>query len=149
MAFSQKTVYAMRAIYELSKREGQGAVPISEISEVQVIPARFLENILIQLKQTGIVKSLRGKEGGYMLAKPPESISVGDILRAIEGPMHPVNCLGGKPQANCPLREDCVFLPMWHQAQQAMLAVYDKTSFASLVQKATTNEQSYTPTYAI
>jgi Rrf2 family transcriptional regulator, cysteine metabolism repressor len=149
MGFSQKTVYAMRAIYELSRRQGQGPINIPLLAEAQAIPPRFLENILIQLKQSGIVESVRGKDGGYMLTRSPELVRVGDVLRAIEGPMYPVSCLGGKAQDGCPMQDDCVFLPMWHEAQDAMNAVYDGTSFGDLMQQERNSQGRYVATYSI
>ncbi|HOZ49242.1 MAG TPA: Rrf2 family transcriptional regulator [Candidatus Hydrogenedentes bacterium] len=133
MAFPQKTIYALRAMYELAKRQGDGAVSIPIIAKAQGIPPRFLENILIQLKQAGLTQSIRGKEGGYLLRKPADAVTVGDVLRAVDGPMDPVSCLGGETQETCPMHDDCVFLPMWQRAHEAMLAVYDGTSFADLL----------------
>jgi len=149
MGFSQKSVYALRAIYELAKRHGQGATSIPLIAEAQNIPPRFLENILLQLKQASIVDSLRGREGGYALARAPEQVTVGDVLRAIEGAMFPVSCLGDKTQENCPMRQDCVFIPMWREAQDAMLAVYDGTSFEDLLARGRANEAESAPMYSI
>ncbi len=149
MSFSQKTVYALRAVFELARRHGPRPTSIPVIAEVQGIPPRFLENILIQLKQAGLVESVRGKEGGYLLARAARDLTVGDVLRAIEGPMYPVMCLGVKVQESCPLKEDCVFLPMWREAQKAQLAVYDGTTFESLVKRSRHNEEQNTSMYAI
>jgi Rrf2 family protein len=149
MPFSQKSVYALRAIYELAKRQGQGPLSIPLLAEAQAIPPRFLENILIQLKQSGIVESVRGKDGGYMMARSADLVKVGDVLRAIEGSMYPVSCLGGKAQDTCPMRDDCVFLPMWREALAAMLAVYDGTSFGDLVLKERQSQERYVASYTI
>lgn len=119
------------------------------IAEAQNVPPRFLENILLQLKQAGIVDSLRGREGGYALARTPDQVTVGDVLRAIEGPMFPVSCLGDKTQESCPMRQDCVFIPMWQQAQEAMLAVYNGTSFEDLVARGRASEEQSAPMYSI
>lgn len=147
MAFSQKSIYALRAVYELSRRNGKGPTTISEIAEVQSIPARFLENILIQLKQGGLVESIRGKEGGYKLARSPKELTVGQVLRTVEGQLYPVSCLGDNPQ-DCPMRMDCVFLPMWERAMHAMLSVYDNTSFDDLLREER-KRQEYVPMYSI
>lgn len=133
MPFSQKTVYALRAVLELSKRYGTGPVTIAVIAEAQAVPPRFLENILLQLKGAGILESARGREGGYWLARDPEEVTVGQVLRAMEVSLSPVSCLGGKLQENCPMQQGCPFLPMWERAHQAMLAVYDSTSYADLL----------------
>lgn len=149
MGFSQKTVYALRATYELAKREGMGPISIPVIAEAQNIPPRFLENILIQLKQAGITRSVRGKEGGYMLAKPARLVTVGHILLATEGEVHQVSCLNGSAQESCPMREDCVFLPMWRKAHEAMSAVYDGTTFGDLIVQGRRCEEASATMYSI
>ena len=149
MSFSQKSVYALRAVYVLARREGEGQISISCIAEEQKIPPRFLENILIQLKQAGIVKSVRGKEGGYLLARPAKTISVGDILRATEGAIDAVSCLSGKHQDTCPMNNDCIFLSMWNKAQTAMFSVFDTTFFSDLVEEGRRREMANAATYSI
>ena len=149
MSFSQKAVYALRATYELALRQGQGPISIPVLAEVQCIPPRFLENILLQLKQSGILASVRGRDGGYLLAHPANLVTVGDVLRAVEGPLYPITCLGGEAQETCPMRDDCVFLPMWRRAQDATLAVYDGTSFEDLATKARQNQEQFVPMYSI
>jgi Rrf2 family transcriptional regulator, cysteine metabolism repressor len=97
MPISQKTQYAVRAVFELAKRKDIGATKITEFAEPQTIPKRFLEDILNQLKGGGFVESIRGKYGGYLLAREPKDLTVGEILRFIEGPVSRVECIvGGK-----------------------------------------------------
>lgn len=135
MKISKKTVYALRAVFELARQHGGGPVTIAAIAEAQALPARFLENILYQLKLGGIVTSARGREGGYWLARPPDEVSVGDVLRLMEATVNVVECLGGNMRDDCPLRDNCVFLPMWSRAHRAMLAVYNGTSYGDLVRE--------------
>jgi Rrf2 family transcriptional regulator, cysteine metabolism repressor len=110
------------------------------------VPLRFLENILGQLRQHGLVESVRGKVGGYRLSRDPRELSVGEVIRLIQGPLATVDCYGaegtgGGPGAGpgagreCALRKGCVLLPMWKRAQDAMMAVYDETSFEDLVEE--------------
>lgn len=141
MAHAQKTVYALRAVYELTRRHGSGPIPIPVVAEAQGIPPRFLENIMLQLKAGGIVESVRGREGGYRLARPPQNVTVGQVLRAMEGDPSPVSCLGGQLQENCPMQQNCVFLSMWERAHAAMLAVYDGTSYADLLSREKTQSR--------
>lgn len=82
---SNRCHYAIRALLELSLRDGRGPATIGDIAEAQDIPARFLEAILRQMKQGGLVNSLRGKEGGYVLARPPADIHIGEVIRLFEG----------------------------------------------------------------
>jgi len=130
---TQKCQYGLRAAYELARRAGQGPVKIADIAEAQAIPARFLEAILCQLKLAGFLASKRGSEGGYMLARRPEEISVGELMRCIQGSMAPVSCVMGGSREKCRLYGDCPFLPMWKRAHEAMLGVYDATTLSDLV----------------
>jgi len=150
MRVSQKCQYALRAIFELAKRNGQGPVKIAEIAEIQAIPPRFLEVILSQLKQAGFVGSRRGNEGGYFLTREPADLSVGDIIRFVHGSIGPVMCvLDDEENKKCLLYGDCVFMPMWKEAQQAVLDVYDSTTFEILVERGLQRESQYVPGYTI
>ena len=159
MVLSQKSQYAVRAVFELAKRHGRGPVSAGRIAEAQYIPVRFLENILAQLRQAGIVESVRGKEGGYRLLRNPRDVSVGEVVRMIQGPLHAVDCADttagpGDPRADdsrnrravdrpaCFLRPGCVLLPMWDKAHSAMMNVFDSTSFQDLLdQERAASEQ--------
>lgn len=130
---TQKCQYALRALFELAKREGPGAVRAADIAASQAIPKRFLEVILNQLRQGGFVDSVRGKEGGFYLSRPPESITVGDIIRFMDGPINPVDCQLEKPGHGCPLKGSCVFMSVWDEARRAMEKVYDGKNLLDLV----------------
>ncbi len=137
MPISQECQYAVRAVFELAKRQGKRATKIGEIAEAQAIPPRFLENILNHLKGGGFVESLRGKEGGYLLARSAKELTVGEIVRFIEGPLAPVECSGGKKKGTCSMYGRCVFLSLWKKAEQALEEVYDGTTFQDLVTQET------------
>jgi Rrf2 family protein len=145
---SQKCQYALRAVFELSKHYGKGPLKIAEVAEEQAIPVRFLEVILSQLKQGGFVESRRGRDGGYLLSRPPERLAVGDVIRFVEGPIGPVSCVAGNPMDSCPLHGGCVFLGMWERARQAVTDVYDSTTFADLVDEERRSGR-YVPSYTI
>jgi Rrf2 family protein len=132
MLITQKNKYAIRAVFELAKRRENGPIKIAEIAEAQKIPPRFLEVILNQLKHSGIVESKRGFQGGYVLKRPPDRISVGDILRRVESAeaLHCVSCIS---RDDCDFKGDCAFLPMWTKAQKAMLDVFDHTTIQNLL----------------
>ncbi len=116
MGFSQKCYYAMRAVYELAKAGEGRTVKIANVAERQNIPVKFLEAILSQLKQGGFVESRRGNEGGYLLARPARRLTVGDIIRFVEGPLTPTKCVEGRRGCN-QTREECVFWPVWLEAE--------------------------------
>lgn len=132
MLITQKNQYAIRAVFELAKRQNQGSIKIAKIADAQKIPARFLEVILVQLKRSGIVESKRGFYGGYTLKKSPDEISVGDVLRYMEknDSLFCVSCIA---KDNCSLKGDCAFLPMWTKAQKAMLDVFNQTTIQNLL----------------
>lgn len=133
MPISQKTQYAVRAVFELAKRQGRGATKISEIAEAQAIPQRFLENILNHLKGGGFVESVRGKEGGYLLARPAKDLTVGQVLRFVEGPLSPVECMVDGKKVPCTMYGHCAFRSLWKRAEAALEEVYDGTTFEELL----------------
>jgi len=149
LAISQKCQYALRAVFELSKRSAQGPTPAAEIAEAQAIPHRFLESILTQLRQNGIMESQRGSRGGYVLANRPALVTVGDIIRLVDGPIGPVPCVPGDTAANGPLHGNGVFLPLWRRAEAALANVYDGVTFQDLVDQDAAAAQEHIPSYSI
>lgn len=149
MYISHKSQYALRAIFELAKRNGKGPVKIAEIAEVQAIPLRFLEVILSQLKQGRFVTSQRGNKGGYILASSPEELTVGEIMRFMQGPLGPVDCVVAGSKDTCPLYGDCAFLPMWEKVGAAVSDVYDNTTFQDLVNQEKQNSGKKALSYSI
>jgi Rrf2 family transcriptional regulator, cysteine metabolism repressor len=145
---SQKSRYALKAVLELAFRFGQGPISISQIAKAQAIPSRFLEAILAQLKRGGFVVSRRGNEGGYLLARVPGEVSVGDVLRILQGPPLATLC-ANHPQADCPHGGDCIFAKLWERACTAVDSVYDTTNFQDLADSYRTTVRSKTSTYSI
>jgi len=129
----KKNQYALRAIFELAKHQGQGPKKISEIAEVQSIPLRFLEVILSQLKGSGLVNSKRGFYGGYYLTRSPDKISVGDVLRFMDKLSGADNCPACVSKSNCPFSGNCAFAAMWNQVNDAIFDIYDGTSIQDLL----------------
>ncbi len=148
MLVSQKSRYAVRAIFELAKHVGEGPVKIADIAQVQAIPPRFLEVILGQLKQVGFVKSIRGSRGGYLLARSPATLSVGEIIGFVQGPDDSIACIEGSSRRMCPLYPDCIFMPLWDKAQKAVSEVYKETTFEYLLDEEKAKNQ-YVTSYAI
>jgi Rrf2 family protein len=133
MLITKKNQYALRAIVELAKHEGQGPRKISQIAEAQAIPGKFLEVILNQLKGSGLVDSKRGFYGGYYLIRSPDKITVGDIMRFLEGDVDPSECVALVSETNCPFKGDCAFFPMWNKVKDAIFNVYDETTIQDLI----------------
>lgn len=133
MFVSQKCQYALRAVFELARRNDGLPVKIADIASTQAIPPRFLEVIMSELKQGGFVQSRRGKHGGYLLARLPQNLKIGEIFRFVEGPLGPVGCLTDGTKNKCRLYAGCVFLPMWERVRNAVSSVYDNTTFQDLL----------------
>ncbi len=130
---SQKCQYALRATLELSHRFGGAPEPVSEIAFNQDIPPRFLELIMVDLKKAGLVGSTRGVKGGYILVKAPESISVADVMQAVDLTYHPVDCMLFGGEMECRLTDTCEFSKLWGMAREAIDNVYSETSFADIM----------------
>ena len=150
MAVTQKCQYALRALFELALRKGDGPVPAGSIAENQAIPKRFLEVILHQLRQGGFVDSQRGKDGGFYLARPAEEVTVGEVIRFMDGPISPVDCHRERPGHDCPLRGDCVFKSVWDEARKALERVYDTRTLKDLIaEKRRLEQEAAGPPYVI
>ncbi|RJQ71738.1 MAG: Rrf2 family transcriptional regulator [Desulfobacteraceae bacterium] len=139
---SKKGQYALRAVYELAKRTGQGPTKISAIAEAQSIPHRFLEVILHQLKGSGLVVSKRGFYGGYAIAKSPEEISVGDILRFFHKDQASTDCPACISRQSCPFVGNCAFSPLWKRVKAVAFQIYDGTTLRDLLNE---NESGLLP----
>jgi Rrf2 family cysteine metabolism transcriptional repressor len=124
MNISVKGEYALQAIFDLSSQRPGEPVKIADIARRQRIPQKFLELILSGLKQGGFVESRRGAEGGYLLARSPESISVGEVLRFVEGPQQ----RKGRQQR----KAETPFSGMWQEVDRAVSDVIDHRTFADI-----------------
>src|SRR5262244_1158342 len=125
MKISVKGEYALQAIFDLCSQPPGQPVKIADIARRQKIPQKFLELILASLKQGGFVESRRGAEGGYLLARPADTLTVGEILRFIEGRT------GGKDRSQ--RRGDSPFADLWQQVDHAVSAVLDKTTLLDIL----------------
>jgi len=124
MHTSVKGEYALQAIFDLASQRSGEPIRIADIAQRQKIPQKFLELILASLKQAGFVESRRGAEGGYLLSRPADSLTVGEVLRYVEGP--PDKQRGRRKGVATPFSE------MWDQVDGAVSSVVDKTTFADL-----------------
>lgn len=145
---SQKAQYALRVLFELAKRRGTGPIKIETLARAQSIPTRFLEVILAQLKKAGFVRSRRGQEGGYELARSPEAISAGDVLRFVDGSLTPIGTLETSPRSR-PSARDIPFLEMWKAAYSALTQVYDQATLSSLMAQEEKRLEKDGPSYSI
>jgi Rrf2 family transcriptional regulator, cysteine metabolism repressor len=126
----------MRALLELSMRDPSGPVmTVAEIAKIQKIPVRFLEQIFSKLRTGGYIASKRGKQGGYVMAVSPSNLSVGEIIRFIEGGEESVDCLKTRQADHCAFGTGCAFKQLWTRARDAMSAIFDEMTFQDLVNK--------------
>lgn len=138
MQLTQRCQYALRALFALARHAVNNpenpVVAAADIARGQAIPKRFLDGILCDLRQAGLVASRRGKTGGFLLARPAEELRVGDIIRLVDGDLAPVDCRGGGGRP-CPLLGGCVFQGLWDEGRKALEQVYDSVSLAELVRR--------------
>lgn len=129
---TSKGRYAVKAVFELAWRYGQGPVAVNTIARAQGISEQYLEQLMPSLKRSGIVQGLRGAQGGYMLCKPPEHISVSDVVTAVEGPILIADCSVEEAQG-CEQLDTCVGPDVWSRVQEAVVETMDGMSFQDLV----------------
>ncbi len=111
-----------------------GPLPLREVAEQEKISLKFLEQIVPDLRKAGLISSLRGSRGGYSLARPPDRIRVGDIVRAVEGPITPVNCLTDEGKESCcHRREVCLTRPVWERLRDRINDVLDEVTLDELI----------------
>lgn len=149
MNLSRKCQYALRALFELAKTRGDRPRTSREIAEAQAIPANFLELILKELRQAGWLESSRGPNGGYTLAVSPELLSVGEVIRFIDGPFAPVKCMAGTGGRHCMEVHRCPFAKLWDRAESYLSELYDTTSLQDIVDDHAAATLPYTADYHI
>lgn len=132
---TQKAKYALRALAVLAEARGEGPLPIHTVADRAHAPHKFLEAILLQLRRLGVVDSTRGKAGGYVLAKPSEQVSLGYVIRSIDGPLAPIPCASltaYRPCTDCPDPEECSIRHLMRQVRDAMAKILDTATVADL-----------------
>jgi Rrf2 family protein len=136
---TNKAKYALKAALHLARRESEGAVLIAEIAEAERIPKKFLESILLAMKNRGLLVSRKGRGGGYALARSSELVSFGEIVRIMDGPLAPVPCVSVTAYRRCeecPSEERCEIRGVMQRARDAISAVLDSTSLADALRAA-------------
>jgi Rrf2 family cysteine metabolism transcriptional repressor len=141
MNISVKGDYALHAIFDLALQKFGEPIKIADIAKRQKIPQKFLELILAGLKQGGFVESRRGAEGGYLLARAPEAITIGQVMRYVEG------AKSGKPARKASAPDP--FSETWRRVDQAVSDVIDQTTFAELARNWRDQQSKYVPNWEI
>jgi Rrf2 family protein len=135
---SSKAKYGLKAMVHLATREGEGSVLISDIAETERIPKKFLDAILLELKNHGMLASKKGKGGGYTLARPAARITIGDVLRILDGPLAPVACVSRTAYRRCDDCQDetaCAVRAVMQEVRDAMAAILDNTTVGDMASK--------------
>jgi Rrf2 family protein len=136
MRISTKGDYATRALQDLTLHYGSGPIPIEKVAERQHLPVRYLEQLLLTLKRAGLLQSKRGVNGGYTLAKPPDQITLGQILRAVDGPVEPIYCLEEASRDRCGQEAACVLREVWAEVHRAVANIVDRTTLQDVCDRS-------------
>ncbi|HHY33559.1 MAG TPA: Rrf2 family transcriptional regulator [Firmicutes bacterium] len=133
MRLSTRGRYGVRAMYDLALHYGEGPVPLKGIAERQMVSENYLEQLMASLRRAGLVISSRGAQGGYELARRPADITIGDIVRVLEGPIDPAECVGeGDPVEACERADECTMRLVWKKLKDCINRVLDSISLKDL-----------------
>jgi Rrf2 family cysteine metabolism transcriptional repressor len=133
MKLSTRGKYGVRAVFEIALHYGKGPITIKEIADRQGISFSYLEQILHRLGKAGVIESVRGPAGGYLLARKPLDLTIGDIVRALEGPIALSHCLEPGESGDCTQAEDCVARMVWVKVGAKIEEALDSISFNDLL----------------
>ncbi len=143
MKITFKGDYTLKSLIDIGLYQKKGPVSLKEISERNDIPLKYLEQIFIGLKKAGLVRSKRGKEGGYMLAVPADEITVGKIIRLSEGTLRPIKCIRPDSSRDLPIEEHqpcsyegiCAMKKLWKKVNNAISNIVDETTLLDLIEE--------------
>ena len=133
MKLSSRSRYGLRAVLDLALEYGKGPLHIKAIASRQDISNKYLEQLMTILKTSGLVRSLRGPKGGYMLAKPPNEVKLDEVFTVLEGPLVTVECL--QHPEYCPRCAECITRQVWSDVQDAILGVLEAINLQDLVDR--------------
>jgi Rrf2 family cysteine metabolism transcriptional repressor len=129
---SAKELYGLRAMSEFARHFGQGPVSLSDVAKTQGISQAYLEQIAIDLRRAGLLRSRRGAQGGYILSRDPMQITAGDVIRALEGSILPVQCMVEQKCTPCVLEDRCSTRGIWEQVRDRLVDTLDAITLADL-----------------
>lgn len=135
MRISTRGRYGLRAMVDMALHCESGPVALREIAERQGVSESYLEQVFASLRKAGIITALRGAQGGYVLGRPASEITIGTILRILEGPITPVQCTSQSERC-CDREDHCVTRPLWVELEQLINGFLDSTTLQDLIDKA-------------
>lgn len=136
MKLTFKGDYALKIMLDLAQNYEKGLVRIKDISKRQDIPVKYLEQIILILKGAGFVRSRRGPDGGVALARSPQKIRIGEIIRLMDGATSPITCISKTEPSKCRDLAKCPFVGMWRDIRDYTNAIVDSTTFADMAERA-------------
>ncbi|AOS43062.1 HTH-type transcriptional regulator CymR [Lacunisphaera limnophila] len=141
MKLSKRGEYALRSLINLgiAAKVGRKLVRVTELAKAEDLPIKFLEQVIQQLREAGFVQSVRGKHGGYRLAKAADAIHIGEIVRLIDGPLAPIGCVSqtAYEPCNCPDEAHCGLRMLMLDVRNAIAAILDRYTLADVVEVTT------------
>lgn len=143
MKVTFKGDYALKALLDLALHYNKDLVTAGDLAQRIDAPIKFLEQVLLDLKKGGFVESRRGNIGGYLLSRAPAQITIGEVIRFIEGPIEPISCLE-RHYKGCSDVYKCVFRSIWQQVAQATSDIVDKVTFEDLVSRVRSSREALT-----
>lgn len=153
MKISKKGEYALKALVELAINydKGEAITLINDIAEREDIPSKYLEQILLTLRNAGILVSKRGVGGGYTLSRPPADISLGEVIRVVEGPLAPLDCVSVSRHVDCPNETTCGLYSVMLEVRNAISSIVDNISLKDIAKRTLelTEKRQGVLTYAI
>lgn len=138
MKLSTKGRYGLRALIDLARYSEDRPVSLSSVAERQGLSERYLEQLFALLRKAGLIRSIRGASGGYVLAKDTSDISVGDVLRALEGDLEPVKCAAYYSDEGCAASDECVTKYVWQKINESINQTVDNIKICELVEESKT-----------
>jgi Rrf2 family cysteine metabolism transcriptional repressor len=142
MRVSAKELYGLRAMSEFARHFGHGPLSLAEVAKRQGISQSYLEQIAIDLRRAGLLRSKRGVQGGYALVRAPQAITAGDVIRALEGSILPIQCVAEQRCVPCSLEEGCGARGIWEQVRNRLVETLDSITLADLEWAAEKGERA-------
>lgn len=136
MRLSTRGHYGLKAMFDLAQNYGSGPISLKTVAERQNLSDHYLEQLFAMLKKSKLVKSMRGAQGGYVLAREPAEIKVGDVIRALEGPIAPVYCVSEEDPGSCDEADYCITRTVWARVRDGLAELLDSISLADMCREA-------------
>ena len=141
MRLSAREEHGLRVMVELAHRYAQGPIPLAQVARAQRLPLSYLEQIMPLLRAAGLLRSTRGAYGGYSLARDPSTITVGDVIRALEGSLISVTCIAKSNDQTCDLEQRCLVKGVWQRVHENIARTLDSITLADLCHPQEASEE--------